>query len=217
MFTVCARSSSELPEGKVWFSFQDVTIPAHYQESHASNDDILNAARREKSNYVTRDEAGQRVIKAQPVPFVVTSMGLLCSEAHDFLRFCYRRNPRATTALRDCLAMQHARWIAHRLYRGFGTHRNSSADFIPPQAPTPFARHPGKGKQRGALRRFDQMFGSQVSTAGSAVSPGSQVDSTPASQFSPVSPQYSPPSQPSQLESASGRRPTRSKGINSSA
>ena len=97
--------------------------------------------------------------------------------------------------------MQHAKWIAHRLYRGLGPHRNSSADFIPPQDPTPFARHPGKGKQRGALRRFDRMFGSQASTAGSAVSPGSQVDSTPASQFPPVSPQYSPasPSQPASV------------------
>ena len=193
------------------------TIPAHYQETHASNDDILSAARREKSVYVTRDEAGQRVIEAQPVPFVVTSMDLLCSEVYDLLRFCYRRNPRATTALQDCLAVQHAKWIAHRLYRGLGPQRNSSADFIPPRDPTPFARHPGKGKQRGALRRFDRMFGSQASTAGSAVSPGSQMDSTPASQFSPVSPQYSPASLPSQPESVSGRRPTRSKGTISSA
>ena len=96
-------------EGKVWSFFLDVTIPAHYQESHPSNDDILSSARREKSVYVTRDEAGQRVIEAQPVPFVVTSMGLLCSEAHDLLRLCYRRNPRATTALQDCLAVQHAK------------------------------------------------------------------------------------------------------------
>ena len=113
--------------------------------------------------------------------------------------------------------MKHAKWIAHRLFCGLGPHRNSSADFLSPQVPTLFARHPGKGKQRGALRRFDKMFGSQASTAGSAVSPGSQVESTPASQYSPVSLQYSPASLPSQLESASGRRPTRSKGINSSA
>ena len=144
-------------------------------------------------------------------------MGFLCSEAHDLLRLCYRRNPRATTALQDCLAVQHAKWIAHRLYRGLGPHRNSSADFIPPQASTPFARNPGKGKQRGALRRFDRMFGSQASTAGSAISPGSQVDGTPASQFSPVSPQYFPASQPSQPGSVSDLRPMRSKRINSSA
>ena len=118
-------------------------------------------------------------------------MGLFCSEAHDFLRFCYSRNPRATSALQDCLAVQHAKWIAHRLYRGLGPHRDSSAGFLPPQAPAPFSRHPGKGKQRGALRRFDRMFDSQTSTVGSAVSTGSQFDHTPASQFSPVSPPYS--------------------------
>ena len=122
-----------------------MTIPAHYQEAHASNEDILIAARREKSVYVTRDDAGQRVIEAQPIPFVVTSMGLFCSEAHDFLKFCYSRNPRATSALQDCLAVQHAKWIAHRLYRGLGPHRDSSAGFLPPQAPAPFSRNPGKG------------------------------------------------------------------------
>ena len=31
-------------------------------------------------------------------------MGLFCSETHDFLKFCYSRNPRATNALQDCLA-----------------------------------------------------------------------------------------------------------------
>ena len=84
--------------------------------------------------------------------------------------------------------MQHAKRIAHRLYRGLGPHHNSSADFILPQALTPFARHPVKVKQRGALRHFNKMFGSQASIAGSAASPGSQVESIPASQFSPVSP-----------------------------
>ena len=56
--------------------FLDVTIPAHYQEAHASNDDMLSAARREKSVYVTQDEAGQRFIETLPVPLVITSMGL---------------------------------------------------------------------------------------------------------------------------------------------
>jgi hypothetical protein len=200
------------PEGEVWSFSLDVTIPAHYQETHVSNDDISNAARREKSVYVTRDEAGQRVIEAQPVPFVVTSIGPLCSEAYELLRFYYRRNPRATTALQDCLAVQHAKWIAHLLYRDLGPHRNSSADFIPPQAATLFARNPGKGKQSGALRRFDRMFGSQASIAGSAVSPGSQVDSTPASQSSPVSPQYLPHRCPAILHQSQAGAPRGARG-----
>jgi len=80
------------------------------------------------------------------------------------------------------------------------------------------APHPGKAKQHGAFRRFDKMFGSQPSTTSAAMSLGSQVDGTPASQ-SPVSPQYSPASQPtsSQLEPVLDRRPRKRKGIKSSA
>ena len=62
------------------------------------------------------------------------------------------------------------------------------------------ARHPGEGKQRGALRRFDKMFGSRPSLP----------KSTQASQSSPVSPQYSPAS--TQLGSVSDRRPQREEG-----
>jgi hypothetical protein len=56
-------------------------------------------ARQEKGVYVPRDGAGQRVKKEQLVSLVVTSRGLFCSEAHDLLRFWYRHNPLATTAL----------------------------------------------------------------------------------------------------------------------
>jgi len=73
-----------------------------------------------------------------------------------------------------------------------------------PQAPTPFARHPAKGQQRGALRRFDSMFGRRPSTASAAMPPGSPVNVVPASQSSPVSPQYSPASQPSLNRSRTG-------------
>ena len=150
------------------------------------------------------------------------------------MKFCYSRNPRASSALQDCLAIQHAKWIAHRLYRGLGPHRDSSAGFLPPQAPAPFSRHPGNGKQRGALRRFDRMFDSQTSKVGSAVSTGSQFDQTPASQFSPVSPPYSQfssapasqsspvspqysPASISQPAPVSDRRPRKRKGLSSSA
>ena len=62
-------------------------------------------------------------------------MGLLFSDAHGFLRFCFRRKLRATTILQDCLAVQRAKWIAHSLYRILRPHRSSAVDFIPPQAP----------------------------------------------------------------------------------
>ena len=106
--------------------------------------------------------------------------------------------------------------------------------FLPPQAPAPFSRNPGEGKQRSALRHFDRMFDSQTRTVGSAVSTGSQFDQTPASQFSPVSPPYSQfsstpasqsspvspqysPASPSQPAPVSDRRPRRRKGPSSSA
>ena len=120
----------------------------------------------------------QRVIEAQQVPFIITSMGLLCSEAHDMLRLCYRRNPRATTALQDCLAVQHAKWIAHRLFRGIGPHRSSSNGRIPPPAPAPPSGK-GRGKQRGHLRRFHSMFCSPTNVSSSAA-PNSQVGSAKA-------------------------------------
>merc|ERR1712185_878020 len=78
-------------------------------------------------------------------------------------------------------------------------------------SPTPFARHPGNGKQRGALGRFAKTCGSQPSTASAAMSSGSQVDGTPSSQSCPVSPQYFPTSQQmstSQLEPVLDRRPS---------
>ena len=154
----------------------------------------MKAARKEKSVYVTRDTAGQRVIEAQPVPFIITSMGLLCSEAHDMLRLCYRLNPRATTALQDCLAVQHAKWIAHRLFRGVGPHRTSSAGPIPPPAPAP-PPSSGRGKQRGHLRRFNNMFCSPTDVSASAAPSGSHVGSARAqrgkSSSQPSSNQYS--------------------------
>ena len=138
------------------------------------------------------------------------------TQVENVLWFCYRRNPRATAALQDCLAVQHAKWIAHRWYRGLKPHLNSAADSIPPQATTSFARHPGK--QRGALRRFDKIFGSEPSTASAAMLPGSPVNRTQASVFSRVA-AVLPASQPtsSQLEPVPDRRPWKRKGIKSSA
>lgn len=108
---------------------------------------MFSAARQGKSVYVTRDETGQHILKAQLVPFVVSSIGLSCSEAHDVLRrrrgawnqdsVIVKDSPgistEATTALQDCLVVQHTKWIAYPLHRVLVPHRNSAADFIPPQ------------------------------------------------------------------------------------
>ena len=95
------------------------------------------------------------------------------------LRFCYRRNPRATAALQDCLAVQHAKWIAHRIYRGLGPHRSSSNGRIPPPAPAPPSGK-GRGKQRGHLHRFNSMFCDPTNVSASAAPSNSNVGSATA-------------------------------------
>ena len=52
------------------------------------------------------------------VPFILTSMGGLCAEGHDFLQLCRKRNKGATTHLLDVLVTQHAKWTAKRVRRG---------------------------------------------------------------------------------------------------
>ena len=51
------------------------------------------------------------------MPFILTSMGGLCQEGHDFLRLCKKRNKSATLRLLDVLVTQHARWTARRIRR----------------------------------------------------------------------------------------------------
>ena len=63
-------------------------------------------------------------------PFILTSMGGLCQEGHEFLRLCKKRNKGATLHLLDVLVTQHAKWTANRLRRGlFG---QSLVDFSTP-------------------------------------------------------------------------------------
>ena len=51
------------------------------------------------------------------VPFILTSMGGLCEEGHDFLRLCKKRNKAATLHMLDVLVTQHAKWTAKRVRR----------------------------------------------------------------------------------------------------
>ena len=52
------------------------------------------------------------------LPFILTSMGGLCEEGHEFIRLCKKRNKGATLHLLDVLATQHAKWTAKRIRRG---------------------------------------------------------------------------------------------------
>ena len=51
------------------------------------------------------------------MPFILTSMGGLCKEGHDFLSLCKKRNKGATLRLLDVLVTQHAKWTARRIRR----------------------------------------------------------------------------------------------------
>ena len=51
------------------------------------------------------------------LPFILTSMGGLRSEGHEFLRLCRKRNPVKAELLLDVLVTQHSRWTARRVHR----------------------------------------------------------------------------------------------------
>ena len=44
-------------------------------------------------------------------------MGGLCSEGHEFLRLCRKRNPVKAELLLDVLVTQHSKWTARRVHR----------------------------------------------------------------------------------------------------
>merc|ERR1712118_59218 len=52
------------------------------------------------------------------LPFILTSVGGLCEEGHEFIRLCKKRNKGATMHLLDVLVTQHAKWTAKRIRRG---------------------------------------------------------------------------------------------------
>ena len=51
------------------------------------------------------------------MPFILTSVGGLCSQGHAFLKFCRDRNPDKVDLLLDVLVTQHSRWTARRIHR----------------------------------------------------------------------------------------------------
>ena len=96
----------------------DVTLPALHQEAIVSRDEIYSSARKAKAAAYPRKDSSGRLLKENfCVPFILTSMGGLCQEGHDFLRLCKKRNKGATLRLLDVLATQHAKWTARRIRR----------------------------------------------------------------------------------------------------
>ena len=68
-------------------------------------------------DYPLKDSEG-RILNPSPcLPFILTSMGGLCSEGHEFLRICRNRNPDKADLMLDVLVTQHSRWTARRIHR----------------------------------------------------------------------------------------------------
>ena len=68
-------------------------------------------------SYPRKDEHGRLLTESSCLPFILTSMGGLCEEGHEFLRVCRKRNPEKTKHLIDVLVTQHSRWVASRMRR----------------------------------------------------------------------------------------------------
>ena len=94
-------------------------MPALHQEAITSREEIYNNARQLKAKaYPRKDSNGRLLNESFCLPFILTSMGGLCEEGHDFLRLCKKRNKGSTLHLLDVLVTQHAKWTAKRVRRG---------------------------------------------------------------------------------------------------
>ena len=106
------------PSGELLTIYLDVTLPALHQEAIESREKVYSSAREAKAAaYPRRDASGRLISESFCVPFILTSMGGLCQEGHDFLRLCKKRNKGATLRLLDVLVTQHAKWTARRIRR----------------------------------------------------------------------------------------------------
>jgi len=105
--------------GELLTIYLDVTLPALHQEAITSREKVYENARKLKAKaYPRKDSSGRLLNESFCVPFILTSMGGLCDEGHEFLRLCKKRNKGATMHLLDVLITQHAKWTAKRVRRG---------------------------------------------------------------------------------------------------
>jgi len=105
--------------GELLTIYLDVTLPALHQEAITSREEIYDNARQLKAKaYPRKDSNGRLLNESFCLPFILTSMGGLCEEGHEFIRLCKKRNKGATLHLLDVLVTQHAKWTAKRIRRG---------------------------------------------------------------------------------------------------
>ena len=73
--------------GELLTIYLDVTLPALHQEAITSREEIYENARKVKAeSYPRKDSEGRLISEIVCLPFILTSMGGLCSEGHEFLR-----------------------------------------------------------------------------------------------------------------------------------
>ena len=91
--------------GELLTIYLDVTLPALHQEAIDSREEIYENARKLKAKaYPRKDSAGRLLNESFCLPFILTSMGGLCEEGHEFIRLCKKRNKGATLHLLDFLS-----------------------------------------------------------------------------------------------------------------
>ena len=106
------------PKGDFLNIYLDVTLPALFQQAAKSRKAVYDAARRAKSKaYPRKDVEGRLLNTSSCLPFILSTMGGLCAEGHQFLRICRKRSPTQAEHMLDVLVTQHSRWTARRLHR----------------------------------------------------------------------------------------------------
>ena len=91
------------------------------------NDSLTYRGPRGEEQKLSAHEHGRLLTESSCLPFILTSMGGLCEEGHEFLRVCRKRNPEKTKHLFDVLVTQHSRWVASRMRRSLFDQATSTA------------------------------------------------------------------------------------------
>ena len=98
--------------------YLDVTLPALHQEAIACKEAVCDNARKAKAKaYPRKDSSGRLLSESACLPFILSSMGGLCKEGHEFLKICKKKDPVATLKMIDVLVTQHSKWTARRVRR----------------------------------------------------------------------------------------------------
>ena len=89
-----------------------------HKEAGASREEIFENARKIKAKeYPRKDASGRLLIESACLPFILSSMGGLCKEGHEFLKICKKKDKAATLRMIDVLVTQHSKWTARAVRR----------------------------------------------------------------------------------------------------